>query len=91
MSEEVSNGYLYKRLGNKIDSQNLEELRITFNELLDNLQDNIAGSTNEILDVLVSFGKLDFTNSVRNDSGKIAVALDQVATLITDMLVENSL
>ena len=89
MSEEVSNGYLYKRLDNKIDSQNLEKLRITFNEMLDNLQNNIAGSTNKILDVLVSFGKLDFTNTVRNDSGKIAVALDQVITLITDMLVEN--
>ena len=89
MSEEVSNGYLYKRLDNKIDSKNLEELRMTFNEMLDNLQNNIAGSTNKILDVLISFGKLDFTNSVRNDSGKIAVALDEVATLITNMLVEN--
>jgi len=89
MSEEVSNGYLFKRLENKINSENLEELRITFNEMLDNLQGNIAGSTNKILDVLVSFGKLDFTNSVRNDDGKIAVALDEVATLITDMLVEN--
>ena len=89
ISEEVSQGYLYKRLEHKSDSANLEELRLTFNKMLENLQNNIAGSTNKVLDVLISFGKLDFTNSVRNDNGKIALALNEVAKLITTMLIEN--
>ncbi|NQY25093.1 MAG: DUF3365 domain-containing protein [Campylobacteraceae bacterium] len=89
ISEEVSQGYLYKRLEHKSNSINLEELRLTFNKMLENLQNNIAGSTNKVLDVLISFGELDFTNSVRNDNGKIALALNEVAKLITSMLIEN--
>ena len=89
ISEEVSQGYLYKRLEHKSNSINLEELRLTFNKMVENLQNNIAGSTNKVLDVLISFGELDFTNSVRNDNGKIALALNEVAKLITSMLIEN--
>jgi len=89
MIEKVSEGYLYHRFDKKVKSENLEQLRISFNEMLDGLQGNIAGSTNKILDVLVSFGKLDFTNSVENDEGKIAKALNEVSILITNMLVEN--
>jgi len=89
ISNEVSKGYLYKRLEDTTRTESLEELKLTFNLMLENLQNNIAGSTNKVLDVLVSFGKLDFTNSVRNDKGKIAIALNEVALLITNMLVEN--
>ncbi|OUS21645.1 hypothetical protein A9R01_17700, partial ['Osedax' symbiont bacterium Rs2_46_30_T18] len=89
MIEKVSEGYLYHRFKNEVKSENLETLRISFNQMLDGLQENIAGSTNKILDVLVSFGKLDFTNNVKNDEGKIALALNEVSTLITSMLIEN--
>ena len=89
MIEKVSEGYLYHRFENKVKSENLETLRISFNQMLDALQGNIAGSTNKILDVLVSFGKLDFTNRVKNDEGKIALALNDVSILITNMLIEN--
>ena len=89
MIEKVSEGYLYHRFKNEVKSENLETLRISFNQMLDGLQGNIAGSTNKILDVLVSFGKLDFTNNVKNDEGKIALALNEVSTLITSMLIEN--
>ncbi len=89
VADEVKNGYLFQRLDKSINSENLEELRLTFNQMLENLQNNIAGSTNKILDVLVSFGQLDFTNGIKDDSGKIAVALNEVNQLITNMLVEN--
>ena len=89
MVEEVNKGYLFKRFETPVKTQSLEKLRNSFNEMLTNLNNNIGGSTNKILDVLESFGKLDFTNSVRNDNGKIALALNEVAQLITDMLIEN--
>ena len=87
--EEVKEGYLFKRLDNKVENPSLENLRQNFNEMLINLNTNIAGSTNKILDVLLSFAKLDFTNEVKNDDGKIAVALKDVTKLITEMLVES--
>jgi len=91
MIEEVNKGYLYKRFENKVESENLEKLRVSFNQMLESLNNNIAGSTNKILDVLVSFGQLDFRNNVKNDKGKIAIALNEVAILITQMLVDNKL
>jgi len=91
LSEEVNKGYLHQRLDNKVASANLEDLRLAFNNMLSSLQNNIAGNTNKILEVLNSFGQLDFTNSVRDDQGKIAVALNEVSKLITDMLVENKM
>ena len=89
MVEEVNKGYLFNRFETPVKSENLEVLRTSFNGMLESLQNNVSGSTNKVLDVLESFGKLDFTNSVRNDNGKIAVALNNVAQLITDMLIEN--
>ena len=89
MVEEVKKGYLFNRFETRVENPSLEELRLKFNEMLENLNNNVGGSTNKILNVLESFGKLDFTNSVRNDKGKIALALNEVAKLITEMLVGN--
>ena len=87
--EEVKKGYLFNRLENKVENPSLENLRQNFNEMLITLNSNIAGSTNKILDVLLSFARLDFTNEVKNDDGKISVALKEVTSLITQMLVES--
>ena len=86
---EVNKGYLFKRLENKTESENLEELRLNLNSMLESLQIIVGGSTNKILDVLLSLGKLDFTNSIKNDNAKIPTALNEVTGLITDMLVES--
>ena len=86
---EVNNGYLYKRLDNKTESENLEDLRVQINSMLENLNNIVGGSTNKILDVLESFAKLDFTNSIKNDNAKIPTALNDVTKLINDMLYES--
>jgi len=89
MVEEVNKGYLSHKFKTKVQSENLERLRLSFNEMLENLNNNICSDTNKILEVLESFSKLDFTNSVKNDNGKIALALNAVVKLITEMLVDN--
>ncbi len=89
MVEEVNQGSLAHRFENKVQSENLEKLRLSFNEMMQNLNSNICSDTNKILEVLESFSKLDFTNSIKNDNGKIALALNNVVDLITDMLAEN--
>ena len=89
MIEEVNKGYLFKRFENPVASENLEELRHGFNQMLESLNKNVAGSTGKVLDVLVSFGKLDFTNEIKDDEGKISLAINEVNELITEMLIEN--
>ncbi len=89
MIDEINKGYLYKRFETPIESENLEKLRVKMNLMLENLNSIVGGSTNKILDVLTSFANLDFTNSIRNDNGKIPITLNNVAKLITEMLVEN--
>ncbi len=85
----IKQGYLYQRIENKVENKTLEQLRLNFNEMLETLNNNIGGSTNKIFDVLNSFSKLDFTNGIRNDNGKIAVALNEVEKLINKMLAES--
>ena len=87
--EKISLGFLSNRLMDKVKSENLEKLRISFNYMLEQLQKNIASDTNKILEGLVSFGKLDFTNEIKDDEGKIVLALNDVRDLITKMLIEN--
>lgn len=89
MIEEVNKGYLFKRFETPVASENLEELRHGFNQMLESLNRNVAGSTGKVLDVLVSFGKLDFTNEIKDDDGKISLAINEVNKLITEMLIEN--
>jgi methyl-accepting chemotaxis protein len=87
--DEVNNGHLFHRLENQTQSQNLEELRSNLNTMLENLQAIVGGSTNKILNVLISLSELDFTNHIKDDNGKIPHALNEVTKLITDMLVES--
>jgi methyl-accepting chemotaxis protein len=89
MVGEIKKGYLYQRIEQRVENDTLEQLRQNFNEMLEILNSNIGGSTNKIFDVLNSFAKLDFTNGIRNDNGKIAVALNEVEKLINDMLVQS--
>ncbi|MCJ8327741.1 MAG: methyl-accepting chemotaxis protein [Campylobacterales bacterium] len=87
--QKVKSGNLKNKLENKVSSENLEQLRINFNEMLLSLNDNIGNDINEILDLLNSFSKLDFRDQVKNDNGKISSALNNLAKLITQMLIEN--
>lgn len=57
--------------------------------MLEALESNVCADTNQLLHVLEDFAKLDFTKRISNDSGKIAVALNNLGDLITQMLVEN--
>ena len=89
MVEEVKKGYVFKRFKTPVQSENLEELRKSLNEMLEILNRNICGSTNKLFNVLCSYSRLDFRDKVHSDTGKIAQALNEVSELITQMLVEN--
>ncbi len=87
--DEVNRGILTKRLTSKVESDNLEKLRININNMLEHLNEVVGKDTNKILTILESFSKLDFTDSIKDDNNKIPMALNNVTKLINEMLVEN--
>ncbi|MDO6829320.1 methyl-accepting chemotaxis protein [Poseidonibacter sp. 1_MG-2023] len=87
--ENINKGYLTTRLNNKVESENLEKLRNSMNNMISDLNETIGKDINKIIEVLESFSKLDFTNSIKDDNNKIPMALNNVTKLINDMLVEN--
>ena len=87
--EDINKGYLTTRLNNKVESENLEKLRNSMNNMISDLNETIGKDINKIIEVLESFSKLDFTNSIKDDNNKIPMALNNVTKLINDMLVEN--
>ncbi len=86
---EVKHGKLNQRITKNTQNQNLEELKNTFNEMLENTSKSVAQDINKITRVLDSFSKLDFRDKVENDSGIVSDGLNNLAQIINEMLVEN--
>ena len=87
--EVVKNGYLNKRLEEKVESQSMEKLRIHMNEMLYSLQLRICTNVNDISYALEKYAKLDFTHRIKGCNGGVTVGLNNLADIINSMLVEN--
>ena len=87
--EVVKNGYLNKRLEEKVESQSMEKLRIHMNEMLYSLQLRICTNVNDISYALEKYSKLDFTHRIKGCNGGVTVGLNNLADIINSMLVEN--
>jgi methyl-accepting chemotaxis protein len=85
---QVKNGYLDKRLDNKVQSESMEKLREHINEMLLNLQLKVCTNINDISIALEKYSKLDFTHRIK-DNSEVTVGLNKLADIINDMLVEN--
>ena len=87
--EKVKDGYLTTRVQKSTENESLQRLQVIFNEMLSNLQRNVGRDTNEILKVLDSFGKLDFTAKINNAEGEVSKALNELSQIIDKMLTDN--
>ncbi|MDX4063864.1 chemotaxis protein, partial [Aliarcobacter skirrowii] len=87
--EDVLNGYLNKRIQKSTTNESLEELKNNFNSMLEVIQKNVCSDINKVVKVLDSFSKLDFRSKIDNDNGKVAIGINNLANIITNMLVEN--
>jgi methyl-accepting chemotaxis protein len=57
--------------------------------MLNNLETNIGKDTNIILDVLSKYGQLDFRDNIKNASGQVENAVNDLSKIINQMLAEN--
>ncbi len=85
----VKEGYLNKRLENKVASENLEELRIHINDMLLSLQMKVCTNINDLSAALEKYSKLDFTHRIEGCNSEVTMGLNNLANIINDMLVEN--
>jgi methyl-accepting chemotaxis protein len=86
---EVKAGRLNQRIVKNTQNESLEQLKNTFNEMLENTSKNVCEDINKITRVLNNFAKLDFRDRVENDVGTVAKGLNNLAEIINTMLVEN--
>ncbi|MFY9089969.1 methyl-accepting chemotaxis protein [Arcobacter aquimarinus] len=85
----VRNGYLNKRLENKVESESMEKLRMHINEMLYSLQLRVCTNINDISHALERYAKLDFTHRIKGCNSGVTVGLNNLADIINEMLVEN--
>ena len=85
----VRNGYLNKRLENKVESESMEKLREHINEMLYSLQLRVCTNINDISYALERYAKLDFTHRIKGCNSGVTVGLNNLADIINSMLVEN--
>ncbi|MEJ5168224.1 MAG: MCP four helix bundle domain-containing protein, partial [Arcobacteraceae bacterium] len=85
----VKDGRLTQRLDIKTDNPSLRELQIAFNEMLDFMSENICGDVKKIQAGLVEFQNMNFAHRIPNPTGKTSQGLNNLADLISEMLVES--
>ncbi len=89
MAQVVKNGFLNKRLDNKVESESMEKLRIHINEMMYSLQLRVCTNINDISYALERYAKLDFTHRIKGCNSGVTVGLNNLADIINEMLVEN--
>ena len=85
----VKEGKLNHKIVATTQNQNLEELKSSFNDMIEVISVNVCSDINKLTNTLNIFAKLDFRARVENDNGIVAVGLNNLAKIINDMLVEN--
>ena len=85
----VKAGNLDSKIEKSTINEELEELKSSFNEMLEVTKTNVCSDINKVVDVLENFAKLNFTKKIENDNGKVASGINQLATIINQMLAEN--
>ena len=87
---EVSNGYLEKRIDATCSTQSLNELKELINNMLENLESFVGKDINEISLVLEHYTQKDFRKEIdQNTSGKIGKEISNMNTIITQILTDN--
>jgi len=87
---EVSSGYLEKRIQVSCSTKSLNELRDLINNMLDNLEGLVGKDINTLSAVLESYAKRDFRKELdASNSGKIGGEIIGLNKMITEMLMDN--
>ena len=82
----VKEGYINQRVESQTSNQDLNELKNIFNDMLANISKMVCSDLNKTEEALEKFKQLDFTYRIDNPDGNIAIGLNQLADIISDIL-----
>jgi len=82
-------GNFKQNIQEKTQNEGIEELKNGINDLFEIVSSKVDGDLNKISDALSFFQKLDFTHKITGDLGDVSKGLNNLADVITEMLVEN--
>ncbi|RXK00544.1 chemotaxis protein [Arcobacter sp. CECT 8986] len=86
----VSKGYLNKRIEKSCSTGTLNELKKLFNNMLDNLEKLVGANINNISHILEKYAKRDFTEVLdKQNAGVIGEKLIDVNQMLTQLLVDS--
>ena len=86
----VSKGYLDKRIKSSTNNESLEELKSLLNSMLDNVQDLVGANINSLSKVLEQYANRNFLEKVdQSSSGKIGNDIINMNKMITKILQDN--
>ena len=85
----VKSGHLDTKIEKSTKNIGLEELKNSFNETLEVTRENVCSDINKVIALLEDFSRLNFRARLENDNGKIANGINNLASIINDMLKEN--
>ncbi len=87
---DVSKGYLEKRISEHTSTDSLNELKKLLNDMLDNLESLVGKDINKISEVLSKYTQRDFTAKLNKEtSGKIGQELIEMNNMMTQMLQDS--
>jgi len=86
ISADISKGMIERTLLSIPANPQLKELREVFNSMLVALRQMVGQNLQEITKVVESYGKLDFTQRISQNNGKIKLLVNQLGEDISAML-----
>jgi len=83
---KVKEGYINQKVTSSTSNEDLNALKEIFNDMLANISKMVCSDLNKTEEALEKFKHLDFTYRIENPDGEIAVGLNQLADVISDIL-----
>ena len=87
--QKVKEGHLTYKVEKSTQNEALQELKVIFNEMLENVEENVDGDINKITSLLEKYTKLDFTSTIDNPSGKVSKGLNDLSIIINKLLLDS--
>lgn len=84
--EEVSKGKIENTLVSRPNNPQLKELREVFNTMLTALSQMLGKDLQEMTNVVEAYGRLDFTQRIKQNNGKMEILVNRLGEDITAML-----
>ena len=87
--DELSKGNMFAKIQKDSDTPNLKELKILLDKLQNYLEHTIARDLNMLIFVLESFKKEDFTARFPEPYAKVAIIINELGDVISDLLKQS--